>query len=83
MQFTSNSAVAGLGQDDRCHTLMYKQPPKKTKTGRPKEEVKAAAFLRVATYLEDDGEQMTVGDLLEMMQEYLSTEYQPCSIWCT
>ncbi len=64
------------------HTHVETGTTKKPKTGRPEQEVKAATFLRVATYLEDnDDEQMTVGDLVEKIQEYLQdTECQPYSM---
>ena len=66
MQFTINREVPFVGLPDRCHTLMHVHTgtTKKPKTRRPEEEVKAAAFLRAAPYLEDDDdEQITVGAL--------------------
>ena len=46
---------------------------KKRKVGRPQNEEKNQAFVKVAKFLEDnDNEQITVGDLLEKMEEYLN-----------
>ena len=46
---------------------------KKRKVGRPQDEEKNQAFVKVAKFLEDnDDEQITVGDLVEKMKEYLN-----------
>ena len=46
---------------------------KKRKVGRPQNEEKKQAFVKVAKFLEDnDDEQITVGDLVEKMEEYLN-----------
>ena len=46
---------------------------KKRKVGRPPNEEKNQAFVKVAKFLEDnDDEQITVGDLVEKMEEYLN-----------
>ncbi|CAH3129009.1 unnamed protein product [Porites lobata] len=45
---------------------------KKRKIGRPQDEEKNDAFLKVARFLqENDDEQITVVDLVEKMEEYL------------
>lgn len=45
---------------------------KKRKIGRPPDEEKNDAFLKVARFLqENDNEQITVVDLVEKMEEYL------------
>jgi hypothetical protein len=48
-------------------------PTKKTKKcGRPQDDEKTAAFLKVVAFLQDhDDEQTTVGDLVTKMEEYL------------
>lgn len=46
---------------------------KKRKVGRPQDEERNQAFVKVAKFLEDnDDEQITVGDLVEKMKEYLN-----------
>lgn len=46
---------------------------KKKKVGRPEDEEKREAFLKVTKFLEEnDDEQITVSDLMEKMEEYLS-----------
>ena len=55
---------------------------KKTKTvGRPEDTERNKAFLKVTAYLEEnDDEQITIGDLINKMREYLeNTEYLPYS----
>eukprot|EP00794_Sanderia_malayensis_P001614 gene1614-1785_t len=45
---------------------------KKNKSSRPQDEVKAQAFQGVAGFLaENDNEQITINDLIELMDEYL------------
>ncbi len=75
IKFRFGQQMPGLAHE-QTHTT------KKGKTGRPEQEEKAAAFLRVATYFEDnDDEQLTVSDLVEKMEEYLQdTEYQAYSM---
>ena len=55
---------------------------KKAKTGRPKEEVKLTAFLKVVEFLEEnDEEQTTVVDLVTKMQQYLlDTDHEAYSV---
>ena len=46
---------------------------KKRKIGRPQNEEKNQAFVKVTKFLEEnDDEQITVGDLVEKMKEYLN-----------
>ena len=46
---------------------------KKRKVGRPQDEEKCEAFFKVTKFLEEnDDEQITVNDLVEKMEEYLS-----------
>ena len=54
-------------------------PQKKRKVGRPQDEERNQAFIKVAKFLEgNDDEQITVGDLVEKMEEYLNnTESEP------
>ena len=48
-------------------------PQKKRKVGRPQDEERNQAFVKVAKFLEgNDDEQITVGDLVEKMEEYLN-----------
>jgi len=46
---------------------------KKRKVGRPQNEEKKEAFVKVTKFLEETGdEQITIGDLEEKMEEYLN-----------
>ena len=46
---------------------------KKRKVGHPQNEEKRQAFVKVEKFLEDnDDEKITVGDLVEKMEEYLN-----------
>ena len=49
--------------------------PKKRRIGRPADDEKTGAFLQVVHYLEEnDDEQITIGDLTELMQTFLSVK---------
>ena len=54
---------------------------KKPRIGRPKEDMRSAAFLEVARYLEEnDDEQITINDLVDLMKQKLGdTEYEAYS----
>ena len=50
-------------------------PVKRKKTGgRPKDTIKSEAFQRVIEYIECNDEQITVGELIEKMSEYMSSD---------
>ncbi len=56
---------------------MYVSQPetKKIKTGRPEDEEKREAFVKVVDFLrENDDEQITVSDLMENIKEFLGGE---------
>ena len=55
---------------------------KKRKVGRPQNEGKKQAFVKVAKFLEDnDDEQITVGDLVEKIEEYLNNSESEAYGW--
>ena len=59
---------------DRLETAVHTDriKPKKQKLGRPKDETRGDAFLRVANFLEEnDDEQITIKDLVSLMEDNL------------
>ena len=79
MYFTTTSAVPELELQMSIQYTHVEAGIFYKKRRRPELEVK---ILTVATYIEEEYEQITVGDLIGKKQEYLhDTEYQAFSMW--
>ena len=69
----SNLECEQIGNYLNFRRQMSCLPQKKRKVGRPQDEERNQAFVKVAKFLEgNDDEQITVGDLVEKVEEYLN-----------
>ena len=78
MQSITRPAVLISTQKSRCQWLSLPQKTfKRSKLGCPQDDKRAEVFLEVASYLEDnDDELITINDLIDLMNQKLAnTDY--------